>query len=386
MVESVGKQIKVLAYADSKVFSGAEAVLCDMISFLERDGRFQLSTAAPHTNRALSAELTEATGRPPDFDVPAQRLRLAAFDLYNAARRRKIGAVLGRCDADVVLLNLPSAEYGATPLLCRQPELPFVGLMHISGTMGDLGFRLGRTRELLARRAVSKLDSVLLTSETACDRFPGQWHPRSTATSVFRFSVPKIRLVGQTAARDRFDLPLDRPMVGIVGRLASNQKGHDTFVSAAAKMCQMRHDLGFVVVGEGQDRTRIEDMVSSMGLSDNFHFLGQVVDIPAALSAIDLIAIPSRFEGLPLVALEALVAGVPGVASSVDGLCDVWPAEWRMEPGDSDRLASLTLDLLDDEAARRNLIEAGRALMQERVTTDPGADVAETLVRTVSRG
>ncbi|MCO5314708.1 MAG: glycosyltransferase [Solirubrobacterales bacterium] len=334
----------------------------------------------------LTSKFTEATGALPDFDVPVQRLPLAAFDLYNPFRRRRIKTVLHQSGADVVLLNLPSAEYGATPLLVRGTGVPVVGLMHISGTMGELGFRLGRLRESLARRAVSRLDSILLLSDEAGNRYRKQWRPQGTELNVFSTPLPRIEPVDSARSRDHFDLPPKPRLIGIIGRLTAKQKGHDTFVEAAARMSRERSDLDFVVVGDGQDRARIEDMVSRMGLARNFHFLGRVADIAAVLSAIDLIAIPSRFEGLPLVALEALAAGVPGVASSVDGLCDVWPANWRIAPGDADRLALLLLDLLDDEPARRKLVEDGRMLMRDRTTTNPGTDVAECLVRTVSRG
>ncbi len=58
-------------------------------------------------------------------------------------------------------------------------------------------------------------------------------------------------------------------------------------------------------------------------------------DVPGLLAAHDLLCVPSRAgEGSPRVVLEATAAGVPVLASSVGGLVDLVPPNWRLPPGD----------------------------------------------------
>ncbi|MBK8293803.1 MAG: glycosyltransferase family 4 protein [Solirubrobacterales bacterium] len=379
---------RVLVYADSAIFSGAESLLCEVVSGLASGGGFELMVAAPAENAELTGRLTDAAGVESALAVPAQALPLAAFDLYDPRRIRAVRKALSGVVADVMLLNLPSAEYGATPLLAkRDPAIPVVGFMHVSGTMGDLGFRLGRIREGLARRAVSRLDSVCLLSGQAARAYPRQWPAdESTEINVVRMPKPTVKAIDRGQARQGFGLPPDRPVVGMAGRLTIKQKGQDTLVEAARSLVADRPELLFVVAGDGQDRAKVEGLIAAAGLEDNFSMLGQVSDMSAFLSAIDLIAIPSRFEGLPLIALEALTVGVPGVATSVDGLCDAWPAEWRVEPGDPTALADALGHLLDTEsAARQHFISSGRDRIKQLTSTDAAADVAACLERAVAR-
>lgn len=109
------------------------------------------------------------------------------------------------------------------------------------------------------------------------------------------------------------------------------------------------------------------------------------MEIADFLSAIDLVVIPSRFEGLPLIALEALTLGVPGVASSVDGLCDVWPPEWRVGAGDSSQLSAALERLLDTEsAARQDLVSSGRKKMGQLTSKNPAGEVGGCLERAIT--
>jgi glycosyltransferase involved in cell wall biosynthesis len=108
--------------------------------------------------------------------------------------------------------------------------------------------------------------------------------------------------------------------------------------------------------------------------------LGHVSPIDNFLGAIDALAIPSRFEGLPVIALEALAAGVPGIAADIDGIRDVWPAEWLCPPGDPGHLADGLGRLLNagpDEI--EGPLREGRARMAQLTSEDPAGALAGLL-------
>ena len=365
--------MRVLAYSDSRVFGGAEAVFCDMVAGLRRRSSLDLVTAAPATNRRLAEELGGPEGEA-QFDVPAQALPLAAFDLHNPRRLRAVQRALARARATVLLVNLPSAEYGPTPLRLDLPVERRVGVLHIVGSPRELDFRLGAPRERLARHALASLDAVCVLSETAAEAFRRQWDNGRATVQIVPLPRPHVEEIPRSQARRKLALDDDGIWIGIAGRISARQKGHDTFIEAAARVSESVRGVRFAVAGDGRDRTRLERLAAARGVAGAIRFLGPVTPIDPFLAAIDAIAIPSRFEGLPLIALESLAAGVPGIASGIDGLRDVWPSEWLVPPGDAGALAeALRVLLQTPQEEREHTLESARRRMESMTTGDAAA-------------
>jgi glycosyltransferase involved in cell wall biosynthesis len=285
---------------------------------------------------------------------------------------------------DAMLLNLPSAELGATPLFVDPPlRPPTLGLLHIAGSFKELGFRLGAARERLARRAIRRLDAACLLSGSALETYARVWGGAEARAHVVRLPRPGVESCARQQARASLGLP-DAPLVGIVGRISFKQKGQDAFAKAAKLLLEQRPELHFAVAGDGPDREPLERLLGELAVGERFHLLGQVDGAGRFLSALDAVAIPSLFEGLPLVALEALAVGVPGVASDIDGLRDVWPLAWRVPADDPSALAAKLAQVLDTASEERDsLIAWGREASRER-TTDDLADEFEPLLREVA--
>ena len=64
--------------------------------------------------------------------------------------------------------------------------------------------------------------------------------------------------VDSAVARTGLGLTAAEPVIGIVGRLTAI-KDHDTFLEAAARLASERRDLNFVVAGDGELRSRLEE-------------------------------------------------------------------------------------------------------------------------------
>lgn len=374
--------VRVLAYADSRVFSGAEAVHCDLVRGLATSSALELRCLAPRANAALAERLREVTGEAPG-DVPQQRLAAAALDLYAPRRRAAVGRALSVSPFDVMLVNLPSVEYGATPVLAgRPPGSRSVGFLHVPGSPAELGFRLGGLRERLARKPISRFDAVCVVADSARRTFERLWGGPDVAVHVVRLPAPSVQPVPRERARAELGLPAG-VVIGMGGRISFKQKGQETFVRAAARLLRERPDLHFAIAGEGRDLPALRALVGDLGIADRVSLLGQVTPIERFLCAIDAIAIPSRFEGLPLIALEALTLGVPGVAANIDGLSDVWPRPWRVEPGDPEALAGGLTRLLEASAEERsNLIAQGRERVDANTTPDPASALESVILQT----
>ena len=153
-------------------------------------------------------------------------------------------------------------------------------------------------------------------------------------------------------------------LIGSVGRL-DEQKGHVYLLEALAKLQAVR-PARCVLIGDGPLRGTLQAMIQRLGLDEAVRIVGEVSDIPAWLSALDIFVLPSLWEGLPNALLEAMSIGLPVVASQVDGVLEVvahnvsgllCPAK------DSQGLFVAIQDMMADPALRQNLGAGAKAVI-----------------------
>jgi glycosyltransferase involved in cell wall biosynthesis len=116
-------------------------------------------------------------------------------------------------------------------------------------------------------------------------------------------------------------------VVGAVGRLVPG-KGHSLLLETYGRMRKSGASadalpVRLVFVGEGPERTRLEQQASELGITDSVHFAGFRNDIAATLAALDIFALPSQSELLPLSVMEAMAAGLPVLATEVGSLAEL---------------------------------------------------------------
>ncbi len=117
------------------------------------------------------------------------------------------------------------------------------------------------------------------------------------------------------AARAQLGLPVDRPVVGFVGRLDSQKD--PLLMLAAMDMVRRRHPQALLaMIGDGPLEAEVRQTVQTLGLADHVALLGRQ-PAPVLMKAFDLFALSSRYEGMPYVLLEALTAGLPIVSTMV---------------------------------------------------------------------
>ncbi len=78
-----------------------------------------------------------------------------------------------------------------------------------------------------------------------------------------------------------------------------------------------------LLVGDGPDRTKAEQMCRQLGFCEDVLFLGNLKSTKEVLNISDLFLLPSETESFGLAALEALASGVPVVASDTGGIPEV---------------------------------------------------------------
>jgi glycosyltransferase involved in cell wall biosynthesis len=149
------------------------------------------------------------------------------------------------------------------------------------------------------------------------------------------------------------------PLIGYFGRL-KKYKGVDQFIRAAAVVRASHPELRVLIVGEGDDRPRLERLTAVLGLQQVVTFTGYVPEQRKVelLQEMWFGVTTSSKEGWGLTVLESNACGTPVIASDVPGLRDaVKNGETGLlfTHGDREDLAGKIRMLLDDPVQRRRL-------------------------------
>jgi glycosyltransferase involved in cell wall biosynthesis len=102
--------------------------------------------------------------------------------------------------------------------------------------------------------------------------------------------------------------PAEPKMVLSVARLTV-QKRLDRLIAAFAEISSRKARL--VILGEGEDRPALEELVRRLGVQGRVSMPGYVSDVTAALHEADLFVLTSDYEGLPAALIEAMAANCP---------------------------------------------------------------------------
>ena len=108
-----------------------------------------------------------------------------------------------------------------------------------------------------------------------------------------------------------------------------------------------------LLVGDGPERSRIENLCRELGVCANVHFLGKLKSVEQVYSVADLFLLPSETESFGLSALEALTSGVPVISSDTGGIPEVnlhGVTGYLRPVGDVEGMAQDAINLLRDRA------------------------------------
>lgn len=175
------------------------------------------------------------------------------------------------------------------------------------------------------------------------------------------------RRYNQSEARRRYNLPQDKQIVGVIGRL-DPQKGQEEFLRSLPLVLEQRGDVFYVILGEetrGEEgfRRLLVNLSYDLGVQDHVRFLPFTEDVPEFMSAIDVFALPSYSETFGLVLIEAMAMEKPVVATSTGGVPEI-VEDGRdgllIPPRDEKALAMAIVRLLENVSLRNTLSKHAR--------------------------
>lgn len=107
-----------------------------------------------------------------------------------------------------------------------------------------------------------------------------------------------------------------------------------------------------LMIGDGPDRQKAEDMARSLGIYNDIRFLGKQEQISEILSIADLFILPSETESFGLSALEAMACSVPVISSNAGGLPEInveGKTGFLDNVGDVEAMADHAIYILSDD-------------------------------------
>jgi glycosyltransferase involved in cell wall biosynthesis len=203
-----------------------------------------------------------------------------------------------------------------------------------------------------------KQKEELTTIHRICD--PGKVHVIPLGFDLDRFHADGE--ARRKAFRERYGLAEGTVAIGIIGRLVP-VKNHRLFIEALAhvKRSSGIPFKGFIV-GDGEERGRLERLVHERGLQQDVVFTSWEKQADRVYPGLDIVCLTSFNEGTPVSLIEAQAAGKPIVSTQVGGVENiVLPgANALLAPAGSDPVFfDHLLTLVNDPHLRKRMSEKG---------------------------
>jgi phosphatidylinositol alpha-1,6-mannosyltransferase len=271
----------------------------------------------------------------------------------------------------------------------RQPLLVIALHPHLAPVVGAMRWRAGKFRSIVfahglevwqplgwARRtALRGADLVIAPSRDTVQHLILDQEIRTEKVRRLAWGLDpefeaRLRAPARPSRPPAF--PDGARIILAVGRWdpAERYKGADTLISALPRVLGTVPDAVLVLVGDGEDRPRLEQLARDSNVADHVRFLSGLAqeDLFGCYAHCDVFALPSRGEGFGLVFLEAMACAKPVIGGAHGGTPDVIEdgVTGILVPHGDSALLSSALELLLTNPARAAEM-GGRA--QERVRT-----------------
>lgn len=289
-----------------------------------------------------------------------------------------------RCIADdVVFLSLRSRDLkglklkaiGLLRALCRQyqPQLIvaqrykplYVALLatigsgtSVLGVAHAFGVMRQRLRRLLVARFAHRLvlagvsDAVAddMRQAFAAEKAP----PIASLPNAIDVALVQRELLARDEARAAMRLPAAAFVFGNVGRLHPD-KDQATLVRAFAVIASQCTDALLVLVGEGRDHDRLEQLITQLALDERVILFGRLPFARRYFRAFDVYVSGSDSEPFGIVLLEAMAAALPVISTDCGGAPQVLgEAASYFSCGNDAALAAQMQAVYAASAAQRN--------------------------------
>jgi glycosyltransferase involved in cell wall biosynthesis len=235
--------------------------------------------------------------------------------------------------------------------------------------------------KIAEKKAASVTDHFIVVADAMKEQYlaAGIGKPEQYTKIFSGFPLePFLAAKNDLELRKKLGVAPDDFVIGKIARLFK-LKGHDDLFAIAPELVRQNPKIKFLLVGDGEWRSRFENLAKSLGLEKHFVFTGLVPpnEVPKYVGIMDALVHLSLREGLPRALPQSLAAAKPVVAYDCDGareVCLDGKTGFLIQPGDLKNLTGKIIQLANDSALSEKLGRAGSDFVRENFAVEKMVD------------
>jgi glycosyltransferase involved in cell wall biosynthesis len=258
--------------------------------------------------------------------------------------------------------------------------------------------KIARTKVVFVRHQMDRLkkttcwlvnnhvDRVVAVSGAVKDALIESGISREKIDVIYN-SIPLERFNPGTVERDavRRELGIDSDsiVIGTAGKL-NQGKGVFDLLSAVHRLMETYPNVRLIFVGDGSERTRLEQETQRLSMHDKVIFPGVRDDMERMYAAMDVFILPSTCrEAFGMVLIEAMAMSKPVIATTMGGIPEIIDDEVNgvlVPPQDPDAIAHAIARYIEDGAFSRKVALEGRKLIEQKFSDKAMGDSFENIL------
>lgn len=178
------------------------------------------------------------------------------------------------------------------------------------------------------------------------------------------FDFEEIRLKAKDLSEERendLELMMNKKYFCSVARLDLKSKDFKTLFEAFEQFIRRNNDIDLIVVGDGPDRSEVENILNGLSIQNRVHLIGNRKNPYPWIENSEVMIQSSFYEGLPTVLIEGLVLGKKIISSD----CPTGPAEILKDGKIGELFAIGDVDMLIKKIEKSLKVEISEKLLKK---------------------
>lgn len=293
------------------------------------------------------------------------KLRMISYLISGTLRTIQV-VVMNRCKLIHSHWILPSGFIGL--LVAKLVRRPF----GITSRGSDIEFALkNKMLFIIAKFVLRHASFIVVVSHALKKDMAHQLNVDEDRIFVIPSGIDtsRFRPIQKDEVRSRLGLPNDKKIVLFAGGFV-HVKGIPYLINAVAQIVEKYKDILLVLVGDGELKPELQELVHKHGIKEHVLFAGKrsTDEMPYWMNAADIVVLPSLHEGMPNVVLEAMSCGISVIATKVGGVVEVITDGvdgLLVEPADSTEISNKIDFLFSNPQIHAEISERARTKVLE---------------------
>lgn len=216
---------------------------------------------------------------------------------------KKLDKIFDNLDYKIIHVHAPNIATLVLPI-CKKHNIPIRVLHSHSTKYSDTIIK--SIRNLIIEFPMFKYATHLV----ACSNLAGKFLFKKRPYTLIYNGIDTNKFSYREIKKEN-----DKCVLAHVGNFLP-YKNHKFLMNIFNKLCAKNDNYILWLFGDGELRTKIEEMVKEYKLENKVVFYGRVPNMQDYYNKIDIFLLPSLYEGFPVAAMEAQAHGLPVIASS----------------------------------------------------------------------